>query len=134
MDPTLIGLLSAIDMGDVDAIGMLADWLEERGDARSIPVRQATLPQPRAIALTLMQLRHGDELGPLMGYVEPEWDWLWEEIEPSLQPLWENCVAEVEQALVARKLSNEVARAIRMTRRAKIDELLTLFKETPSPT
>lgn len=130
MDSTLEGLLKAIDMGDADAIGILADWLEERGDPRCSEVRAATVPELTAIARTLMDMRHGDHLRHLD---DPEFAWHIEvEMDPLLRTLWGQCSSDVEQALATRKLSNELARAIRVTRRAKVDELLQLFKEAPS--
>lgn len=137
MDATLEGLLKAIDMGDADAIGILADWLEERGDPRSLAFREATLPDPVAIARTLLQSRHEEAL-IAYGYkaweipgaldLPPE-----QGVEPALiTQLWGVCLADVKQALATRKLSSEIVHAIRTTRRLKIDELLKLFKEVPS--
>lgn len=131
MDATLEGLLKAIDMGDADAIGILADWLEERGDARCSEVRAATVPDLTAIARTLMDMRHGEHLQHLADQLEIGWQ-ISVEVDPLLHTLWEQCRTDVEQALATRKLSNELARAIRVTRRAKIDELLQLFKEASS--
>lgn len=139
MDPTLAGLLAAIDMGDADAIGMLADWLEERGDSRSIPVRQTTLPDPIAITRTLLELRHAEAL-IAEGYHSSEIPEVFN-LPPEqgvndglVKHLWEWCYAEVEQALATRKLTNELAQAIRLTRRAKIDQLLKQFKELAAGT
>jgi hypothetical protein len=39
-DPALTGLLTAVAEGDLDAVLVLGDWLEERGDPRGERVRR----------------------------------------------------------------------------------------------
>jgi uncharacterized protein (TIGR02996 family) len=39
-DPALTGLLTAVAEGDLDAVLVLSDWLEERGDPRAEGVRR----------------------------------------------------------------------------------------------
>jgi hypothetical protein len=40
IDPVLTGLLMAVADGDLEAVLVLSDWLEDRGDPRAAPVRQ----------------------------------------------------------------------------------------------
>lgn len=52
IDPDLRGLLERLAHGEADALGPLADYLEERGDARAGEVRAAAVPAAFAFAGT----------------------------------------------------------------------------------
>jgi hypothetical protein len=137
MQPELAGMLAAIDAGDAPVIGMLADWLEERGDSRAPLARAAAQIDVEAVADTLYLLRSGKMstskvpgvlgglaiLGvPLTSMALPA--------HPFVSR--SKCLSEVREAIAQRKLSGGVGQAIAITRRTKIAELLQQFQEAPA--
>ena len=58
LGPALAGMLAAIEAGDAAVIGMLADWLDERGDPRAALAREATQIDVEAVATLLHVSRH----------------------------------------------------------------------------
>jgi hypothetical protein len=137
MQPELAGMLAAIEAGDVPVIGMLADWLEERGDPRAPLAREATQIDVEAVADTLYLLRSGkmssgETVGAMVGMTL-----LGMPVGAIPFPAHpfvsrEKCLTEVQTAIAHKKLTSGVGRAIALTRRAKIDRLLQQFKETPA--
>jgi hypothetical protein len=133
MEPELAGMLVAIEAGDAPVIGMLADWLEERGDPRAPLARAATQIDVEAVADTLYLLRtgkttSGETTGALVGMTL-----LGLPMGPMPLPSHpfvsrEKCLIEVRTAIAQKKLTGGVGRAIALTRRNKIDELLREFK------
>jgi len=133
MPPELAGMLTAIEAGDAAVIGMLADWLEERGDPRAPMARAATQIDVEAVADTLYLMRtgkmsSGEASGVVIGMTL---------FGVPLGPLplhpfvsRDKCLAEVREAIAHRKLSGGVGQAIALTRRTKIAQLLQQFQET----
>jgi hypothetical protein len=137
MPPELAGMLTAIEAGDAAVIGMLADWLEERGDPRAPLARAATQVDVDAVADTLYLIRtgkmsSGEASGVVVGitlFGVP--------LGPMPLPLHpfvsrDRCLAEVREAIAQRKLSGGVGQAIALTRRTRIGQLLQQFQETPA--
>jgi uncharacterized protein (TIGR02996 family) len=130
LEPALAGMLAAIDAGDTAVLGMLADWLEERGDPRAALARAATQIDVELVAATLYRLRggivtRGDAVGAVV-------DMILIGVPTGADPFVSraDCVNDVRTAIEQKRLTAEVARAISLTRRAKIDQLLQQFKET----
>jgi hypothetical protein len=135
MQPELAGMLAAIEAGDVPVIGMLADWLEERGDPRSALARAATQIDVEAVADTLYLLRSGkmsrtEVPGMVVGltFLGVSFGDMSVPTHPFVTR--NRCLSEVREAIAQRKLSGGVGQAIAITRRSKIAELLLQFKET----
>jgi hypothetical protein len=136
MPPELTGMLAAIEAGDVAVIGMLADWLEERGDPRAALARAATQIDVEAVADTLYLMRtgkmsSGEVTGAVVGMTLFGWP-----LGPVPLPQHpfasrDKCLAEVREAIACRKLAGGVGQAIVFTRRTKIAQLLRQFQETP---
>jgi hypothetical protein len=139
MQPELAGMLAAIEAGDAPVIGMLADWLEERGDPRAPLARATTQIDVEAVADTLYLMRAGDPgdgpaggiLGGLIGIALGGGTPL-EAMPLDTAVSREECLHEVRAAIDRKKLTPAVVRAITVTRRAKINQLLELFKRTPA--
>jgi hypothetical protein len=136
MEPELAGMLSAIEAGDAVVIGMLADWLEERGDPRAPLAREATQVDVQAVANLLYMSRTEPPVrGVLRGLVVPALvgdPFTVMDFALSARDARQECLNEVETALRTRKISADLARVLTIARRAKIDQLLQLFKETPA--
>jgi hypothetical protein len=129
MQSELFGMLAAIDAGDSTVLGMLADWLEERGDPRAALAREATQIDVELVADTLYRLRGGIvSKGEAVSAVV---DMILIGVPTGSGPFVSraDCLSEVRAAIAQRKLTSEVARAISLTRRAKIDRLLEQFRE-----
>ena len=136
LEPAVAGMLAAIDAGDAAVIGVLADWLEERGDPRAALARQATQIDVEAVATLLSLSRHEPPArGLLRGLVVPALagdPFTMVEFALGSGDARQQCLLEVETALRTRRISADLARVITITRRAKIDQLLQQFKETPA--
>jgi uncharacterized protein (TIGR02996 family) len=133
LEPALAGMLAAIDAGDATVIGMLADWLEERGDPRAALARAATQIDVEAIATLLYMSRHEPAArGVLRGLIVPVLagdPFAVMDFALGSDSAREECRLEVETALRTRKISAEQARVITIARRAKVDQLLQQFQE-----
>lgn len=136
MEPALAGMLAAIEAGDAAVIGMLADWLEERGDPRAPLAREATQVDVEAVA-HLLHMSRTEPLarGLLLGVVVPTLagdPYALMDFARGSPDARQECLREVETALRTRKISADVARVLTIARRARIDRLLQQFKETPT--
>jgi hypothetical protein len=156
VDTHIENLLGAVDAGDWDALGPLADFLEEAGHPAAPLARSVMELEPRLIAEALCTIRApgGYEPKPSnmamsfagiaglfglgIGIVVPL-------VAQAATDLAKSAVSgrrdidaaqvEVEEALQTRKLSADVASAITLSRLIKRDRLLSELREeiqTPS--
>jgi hypothetical protein len=138
MDTTLQGLLTSIDAGDFQAVGVLADYLEEHGDPRAALALATAQIQPEEIAHTLGLLRAGQEsaAAPVAASALETFLIGWPLTLPNLNVntsiSHKDCLRDVLKALRQDRAPADVYRASALTRRAKAKRLLDQFRETPS--
>jgi hypothetical protein len=124
-------LLAAVAEGDYEALGTLAELLDERGDPRAALARRVMELEPQHVARMLAQVRAEKQSDGwarlamaalafgLFGIPIPAVGF-----EPTSDA---RALAQVEEELQTRQLSADVARAITLSRRAKCDEFLAQF-------
>jgi hypothetical protein len=126
-NPELTWMLAAIEAGDTAVLGMLADWLEERGDPRAALARQASVLDVEPVADTLYWLRGGIlSTGHAIGAIV---DTLIIGVPLGADPAvsLDDCRRDVRIAVERKRVPSDVARAIALARRAKIDQLFQQF-------
>jgi hypothetical protein len=132
MQPELTGMLTAIEAGDTAVLGMLADWLEERGDPRALLARQAATIDVELVADTLYWMRGGitSKGEAINAIVDTLIIGVPLGADPSVSR--QDCRSDVRTAIERKRLPSDVARAITLARRTKVDRLFQQFKETPA--
>ena len=148
MDPRLKALLACIEEGDFDAFGPLADYLEERGDPRADLARRVMTLEPPLIAQAICETRG---MPPLNSEISDVASAAWVvglfplgmlvsllgvtglagSATPVGSPTLGEATKEVEDAIRTRKLTQEMASAITLSRLLKRDRLLAELRDTP---
>jgi hypothetical protein len=140
---SLDALLAAVTEGDYEALGPLADLLEERGDPRADLARKVMELEPAHIAMMLCHVRAEKAVKRTEGWAALAAD-AFALVTFGIPPVSgvggisfdshatsdAGAVREVEEALSARQLSTDVAQAITLSRRAKCDRFLASFRDT----
>jgi len=147
MDAELKTLLDKIDMGDWEKIPKLAESLKLRGDPQSELARNAGMLDPQEIADQLVKIRsvrgsnesfftRATELAVLVMFgglpITIDLNAAHLESAPTTPRWWppstKECLCAVEKALETKKLPADVARAMTLARRIKVDRLLAAFQ------